>query len=134
MRQTNGRVTLITRRDRAAKCTISPHSSSEVYMNVRLIVLGAALAGTALTTVASAQQYPQQQPYAVNAQHHLRGDRNSDQNIRREYRRLEQVIDGLQRDQRDYGGHRAQAIQNLQQARQQLDEALEYDRTHGPGR
>lgn len=103
-------------------------------MNVRLIVLGAALAGTALTTVASAQQYPQQQPYAVNAQHHLRGDRNSDQNIRREYRRLEQVIDGLQRDQRDYGGHRAQAIQNLQQARQQLDEALEYDRTHGPGR
>jgi hypothetical protein len=102
-------------------------------MNVRLIVLSAALAGTALTTVASAQQYPQQQPYAMNRQH-LRGNRGSDQNIRREYRRLEQVIDGLQRDQRDYGGHRAQAIQDLQQARAQLDEALEYDRTHGPGR
>jgi hypothetical protein len=99
-------------------------------MNVRLIVLGAALAGTALTTVASAQQYPQQAPYAMNGQH-LRGDRGSDQNIRREYRRLEQVIDGLQRDQRDYGGHRAQAVQLLQQARAQLDQALEYDRTHG---
>lgn len=96
-------------------------------MNVRLIVLSAAVAGTALTTVASAQL---QQPYAVSAQH-LRGDRGSDQNIRREYRRLEQVIDGLQRDQRDYGGHRAQAIEALQQARRQLDEALEYDRTHG---
>jgi hypothetical protein len=100
-------------------------------MNVRLIVLSAALAGTALGTVASAQQQPQ--PYAMGAQH-LRGNRGSDQNIRREYRKLEQVIDGLQRDQRDYGGHRAQAIQDLQRARQQLDEALEYDRTHGPGR
>jgi hypothetical protein len=100
-------------------------------MNVRLIVLSAALAGTALSTVASAQQQPQ--PYPMAAQH-LRGNRGSDQNIRSEYRKLEQVIDGLQRDQRDYGGHRVQAIQNLQQARQQLDEALEYDRTHGPGR
>jgi hypothetical protein len=101
-------------------------------MNVRLIVLSAALAGTALGTVASAQQQP---PYNTTMQQqHLRGNRASDQNIRREYRRLEQVIDGLQRDQRDYGGHRVQAIQNLQQARQQLDEALEYDRTHGPGR
>jgi hypothetical protein len=101
-------------------------------MNVRLIVLSAALAGTALGTVASAQQ----QPYnpTMQQQQHLRGNRGSDQNIRREYRRLEQVIDGLQRDQRDYGGHRVQAIQALQQARQQLDEALEYDRTHGPGR
>jgi hypothetical protein len=100
-------------------------------MNVRLIVLSAALAGTALSTVASAQQLPYN---PTMQQQHLRGNRGSDQNIRREYRRLEQVIDGLQRDQRDYGGHRVQAIQALQQARQQLDEALEYDRTHGPGR
>jgi hypothetical protein len=102
-------------------------------MNVRLIVLSAAVAGTALTTVASAQLQQPQQPYAMSAQH-LRGNKGSDQNIRREYRRLEQIIDGLQRDQRDYGGHRVQAIQDLQRARQQLDEALEYDRTHGPGR
>ena len=101
-------------------------------MNVRLIVLSAALAGTALTTVASAQ-IQQPQPYAVSGQH-VRGNRGSDQNIRREYRKLEQVIDGLQRDQRDYGGHRQQAIDALQQARRQLDEALEYDRTHGAGR
>ncbi len=100
-------------------------------MNVRLIVLSAALAGTALSTVASAQQ----QPYnPAMQQQHLRGNRGSDRNLRQEYRKLEQVIDGLQRDQRDYGGHRVQAIQALQQARQQLDEALEYDRTHGPGR
>jgi len=98
-------------------------------MNVRLIVLSAAIAGTALGTVASAQQQPVQ-PYAASAQN-VRGNRGSDQNIRREYRKLEQVIDGLSRDQRDYGGHRVQAIQALQQARTQLDEAIEYDRTHG---
>ncbi|HEV2641898.1 MAG TPA: hypothetical protein VGT98_04300 [Candidatus Elarobacter sp.] len=102
-------------------------------MNVRLIVLSAALAGTALGTVASAQQQPQYNTTVQQQQPRLRGNRGSDQNLRREYRKLEQVIDGLQRDQRDYGGHRVQAIQNLQQARQQLDEALEYDRTHGPG-
>jgi len=102
-------------------------------MNVRLIVLSAALAGTALTTVASAQQQPQP-PYNVNAQQQVRGNRGSDRNLRNEMRRLEQVIDMLNRDQRDYGGHRVQAIQDLQQARQQLEDALEYDRTHGPGR
>ena len=101
-------------------------------MNVRLIILSAALAGTALTTVASAQQQPQQ--YNVNAQQQLRGNRGSDRNLRIEMRRLEQVIDMLNRDQRDYGGHRVQAIQDLQQARQQLEDALEYDRTHGAGR
>jgi len=101
-------------------------------MNVRLIVLSAALAGTALSTVASAQQQPQYNP-TMQQQQHLRGNRGSDQNLRREYRKLEQVIDGLQRDQRDYGGHRVQAIQDLQQARQQLEDALEYDRTHGAG-
>jgi hypothetical protein len=100
-------------------------------MNVRLIVLSAALAGTALTTVASAQQQPQQ--YNVTQQQ-LRGNRGSDRNLRNEMRRLEQVIDMLNRDQRDYGGHRVQAIQALQQARQQLEDALEYDRTHGSGR
>ena len=99
-------------------------------MNVRLIVLAAALAGTALGTAASAQQ----QPVNPAVMQGLRGGQGSDRNIRQEMRRLEQVIDGLQRDRHDYGGHREQAIDALQQARRQLDEALEYDRTHGTGR
>ncbi len=99
-------------------------------MNVRLILLSAALAGTALTTVASAQQLP---PAGVNAtqQGYQRGGRGSDRNLHNELRRLEGVIDMLNRDQHDYNGHRVQAIQDLQQARQQLEDALEYDRTHG---
>jgi hypothetical protein len=74
----------------------------------------------------------QQPPYGMQQQH-LRGQRGSDRNLRQEIRRLESVIDGLQRDRRDYGGHREQAIDLLQRARQQLDQGLEYDRTHGGG-
>ena len=100
-------------------------------MNVRLIVLSAALAGTALTTVASAQQQPQPQYNPAMQQQWQRGGRGSDRNLRVEIRRLEQVIDMLQRDQHDYNGHRVAAIADLQRARQQLEDALEYDNNHG---
>ena len=96
-------------------------------MNVRLIVLAAALAGTALGTAASAEQ----QPVNPAVMQGLRGGQGSDRNIRMEMRRLEQVIDGLQRDRHDYGGHREQAIDLLQRARQQLEAGLDYDRSHG---
>jgi len=96
-------------------------------MNLRLIVLTAALGSAVLGTVASAQQLPVTNPNAM----YQRSDRGSDRNIRTEMRRLEQVIDALQRDRHDYGGHREQAVDLLQRARQQLDEALEYDRSHG---
>lgn len=96
-------------------------------MNVRLVVLTAALGAATLGTVASAQQ---QYPVNPNPMH-LRSGQGSDRNIRGDIRRLETVIDSLQRDRHDYGGHREQAIDLLQRARQQLDEGLEYDRTHG---
>jgi inosine/xanthosine triphosphate pyrophosphatase family protein len=62
----------------------------------------------------------------------VRGERGSGHNLMLVRRRLEKLIDELQRDQRDYGGHRIAAIDAMQQARAQLDEALEYDRAH-PG-
>jgi len=98
-------------------------------MNFRLAVLTAALGSIALGTVASAQPLPQQNPNAM----YVRSGRGSDRNIAVERRRLEQVIDMLQRDRHDYGGHREQAVDLLQRARQQLDEALEYDRSHPNG-
>ena len=97
-------------------------------MNVRLLALSAALGSVLLGTAASAQQQPLPQ-----APMYQRGGQGSDRNLRNERRRLEVVIDALQRDRHDYGGHREQAVDLLQRARQQLDEALEYDRTHGPG-
>ena len=96
-------------------------------MNVRLIALAVAIGTTALGTVASAQQQPVNPPFAQQ----LRGGHGSDRNLRVEMRRLEGVIDMLKRDQHDYGGHREQAVDLLQRARQQLEDALEYDRTHG---
>ena len=99
-------------------------------MNLRLVVLTAALGSSiALGTVASAQQLPAQNPNPM----YLRSGRGSDRNLQVERRRLEQVIDMLQRDRHDYGGHREQAVDLLQRARQQLDEALEYDRSHPNG-
>jgi hypothetical protein len=61
-----------------------------------------------------------------------RGERGSAKNLMHSRRRLEGVIDQLQRDRHDYGGHRVAAIGDLQQAREQLDEAIEYDKAH-PG-
>ena len=99
-------------------------------MNVRLVVLSAAVAATTLGTVASAQQFPGN-PGNPAYHQRLRGPHGSDRNIRVEMRHVEQAIDMLQRDQRDYGGHREQAIDLLQRARQQLEDALEYDNNHG---
>ncbi len=62
-----------------------------------------------------------------------RGELRSAANIVWVRRRLEGLIDQLQRDQRDYGGHRIAAIGAMQQARVQLDQAIDYDRAH-PGR
>ena len=98
-------------------------------MNLRLIALAAAIGATAVGTAASAQQLPVNPAYAQT----LRSGQGSDRNLRAEMRRLEQVIDSLQRDRHDYGGHREQAVDLLQRARQQLEDALEYDRTHKSG-
>lgn len=77
-------------------------------------------AGAAFTGSARAQTVPA-----------LRREGASARNIVYVRRRLEALMDQLQRDERDYGGHRVAALSDLQQAREQLDEALEYDRSHG---
>ena len=43
---------------------------------------------------------------------------------------LERAIDELQHDQRDYGGYRVKAIEALRQAREDLMEALKWDKSH----
>jgi hypothetical protein len=62
----------------------------------------------------------------------LRTERGSRLNIRHVRQRLETLIDELQRDQRDYGGHRIDAINLMQQARAQLIQAEQWDAAH-PG-
>ncbi len=75
--------------------------------------------GAALTSTAQAQMT---QP--------LRGQWHSNYNIHRERVRLEGVIDALQRDRHDYDGQRIQAISLLQQARQHLLAAEQYQQSH----
>ncbi len=57
----------------------------------------------------------------------LRPDERGDRNLRADRQRLEVVIDQLQRDPRDYGGHRVQAVELLMQARAQLDAGIDYE-------
>jgi len=59
-----------------------------------------------------------------------RGEVGSARNIQFVRQRLEALIDQLQNDRRDYGGYRVRAIAALQQARADLDQALQWDAMH----
>ena len=57
----------------------------------------------------------------------VRPDERGDRNLLAVRSRLETLIDQLQRDPRDYGGHREQAVDLLSQARAQLDAGVAYE-------
>lgn len=86
-------------------------------------------AGAAYTGGAHAQVPAPPPPGAYN----LRGERGSARNLLFVRTRLEALIDQLQRDRRDYGGHREQALDLMQQARVQIIDAIEWDATHPNG-
>jgi hypothetical protein len=67
---------------------------------------------------------------ALDQANGMRGPCASDVNLNNVRRDVERVIDQLQRDNTDYGGHRTDAIALLQQGRQQLVEAIEWDANH----
>ncbi len=59
-----------------------------------------------------------------------RGELGSAWNVKRVRAQLERLIDQLQQDQHDFGGYRVRAIAAMQQARADLDQALQWDATH----
>lgn len=87
--------------------------------------IGAALASTG---IAAADVFPS--PTPTPSYHHRRGELGSARDIKHARMALERIIDRLQRDQADYGGHRVVALNDMVQARQQLDLALQWDATH----
>jgi hypothetical protein len=70
---------------------------------------------------------------AFTASAQARGEWGSAENIAAVRSHLGGLIDQLQQDRRDYDGHRAAAINDMQQAQAQLTQALRFDRSH-PGR
>ncbi len=92
------------------------------------VALGASMFGAGAVYTSSAQAQIVAPPATVRPM--LRGERGSARNIIQVRTRLEALIDQLQRDRRDYGGHREQALDLMQQARYQLDLAIQYDATH----
>ena len=71
------------------------------------------------------------QPALAQMMPATRGEQGSARNILWVKTRLEAIIDSLQRDRRDYGGHREAAIDDLQRARVELQAAINFDAGHG---
>ncbi|GAC1356815.1 MAG: hypothetical protein NVSMB31_17350 [Vulcanimicrobiaceae bacterium] len=111
-------------------------------MNIKALIATGALATTLIAGAASAQTVtlpngtsvsgPMNQQNNSQMGSNLRGERGSRHNIASVRRHEEKLIDQLQRDRHDYGGHRVQAIELMQQARAQLLLAEQYDQAH-PG-
>lgn len=83
------------------------------------------VAGAGWTVPAQAQIRPATVPIGQRA------DERGDRNLLAVRRRLETLIDQLQRDPRDYGGHRETTVDLLTQARAQLDAAIDYEERGG---
>ncbi len=107
-------------------------------MNLKLILASGVLATAMIAGAASAQTTPASSAPQQVAQiyqtpnPYRRGERGGARNIYQVRIRLERLLDQLQRDPHDYGGHRVAAIQLMQQARQQLLLAEQWDLQH-PG-
>jgi len=61
---------------------------------------------------------------------YLRGDCASDINLNVVRRNIEHIMDVLQHDNGDYGGHRVAALRLLASGREMLKDAIQYDSTH----
>jgi len=88
-----------------------------------LAMAGAALAAPTSSAGGSAGVpggAPSPQPSGSPKHNWRRNDSKSNKNIREIRKHLEKVIDELQHDQHDYAGHRARALDLLNQARQEL--------------
>ena len=88
----------------------------------------ATAAGMAATLAASTVAFAASS--TSTAQTPSRGELGSAWNVKRVRAQLERLIDQLQRDQHDFGGYRVRAIAAMQQARADLDQALQWDATH----
>lgn len=93
-------------------------------MNLRVIAGSLAMAALVGGTVAADRATATAQVVVAQTQGRSNG------NLLFVRRRLEAMIDQLQRDRHDYGGHRVAALQDLQAARNEILAAIAYQRGH----
>jgi hypothetical protein len=87
-------------------------------MKLKGILATGLLAALTLTGAAASAQFE-------------RGQHGSNDNMWDVRQRVEGMIDQLQHDDHDYGGHRIAAINDLQAARNQIVAAEQFARQHG---
>lgn len=102
-------------------------------MERKRFLAAAAGAGAVLAAASAALAAPA--PTNTMAPTHTwqRREARSNRNIRMVRKHLEHVIDELQHDQHDYGGHRVKALDLLNQAREELLLAEQADTKPAPG-
>jgi hypothetical protein len=87
-------------------------------------------AGVAATLAASTAALAQTTTTPSTQQKPSRGEVGSAKNLKKVRYMVERLIDELQRDRHDYGGYRVKAVGALQQARADIEQALQWDATH----
>jgi hypothetical protein len=97
---------------------------------VATAMVATGLAAAAAPAVTPQPGVPLPIPSPTGRNHWRRNQSHSDRNISRVRKHLDLVIDELQHDQHDYGGHRETALDLLHQAREQLLDAEQYDAQH----
>ena len=90
------------------------------------LVTAAGVAATLAASTAALAQTTTTPP----TQQKPRGEVGSAKNMKKVRYMLERAIDELQHDRHDYGGYRVKAIAALQQARADIEQALQWDATH----
>lgn len=99
--------------------------------NLKAVLAAAVLSATMFAGGAIFTSSANAQTVALtNAQLMQRGEQGSARNLLRVKTRLEGLIDQLNNDRHDYDGHRVAAIADMQQARAQLEAAINWDATH----
>ncbi len=116
---------------------------NRIHQIIAPALVAALAAGFAGVASAQTTTVPVTQTQPVNGQQWRRGDCRSGHNLSHVRRRLDGVIDQLNHDQKDYGGHRVTAISDLQAARTEIttaeqtattgkDQGSGCNSTHGP--
>jgi len=84
-----------------------------------------------LTSIASASGATASTAAAAAAPTEAQLDALSNRNLQLMITIIQAVMDDLNQDAKDYGGHRSTAVARLWDAKSQLQQAIDYVRTHG---
>jgi len=98
--------------------------------HIILVICAFVCAGVLAVNGAAVGQTQQPQPGQLPPQQWQQEQQGSDQSLWTANQMVHRVIGRLQQDAHDYGGYRAKAILDLEEVAGDLEQALQYERSH----